>query len=62
MQDELLNASQTSRELGVTPNSVIRWFEEGKFPNAYRIAGTSTIRIPKSDVEALKERPKREAS
>jgi predicted DNA-binding transcriptional regulator AlpA len=60
MQDKLLNASEAARSLGVTPATVIRWFEAGKFPNAFRV--DSTIRIPLSDVEALKQQGKKEAS
>ena len=54
---ELLNASQASRHFGVTPNTVIRWFEDGLFPNAFRVG--SVIRIPMSDIEALKAQGQR---
>lgn len=52
----LLNASKAGIQLGVSSQTIKRWFEKGLFPNAYKIE--STIRIPQSDIDELKK-PKR---
>lgn len=53
MYQELVNASEAGRRLGVSPATVIRWFDNGHFPNGFRVE--STVRIPVSDIEALKQ-------
>lgn len=46
--------------LGVTGTTITRWVEKGLFPNAYKIR--RTIRIPLSDIEALKQASRRAVS
>lgn len=57
MASKLLNTIQASEMLGVTRQAISEWFRLGKFPNAFKVEGA--IRIPVSDVEALKKRPKK---
>lgn len=48
-----LSPKEAGALLGVSKYSAIRYFHLGHFPNAYAVNG-HTIRIPVSDVEALK--------
>jgi excisionase family DNA binding protein len=52
----LLTPIEIANELKVSRQAVANWFKEGKFPNAFKVG--RAIRIPRSDVEALKLRPK----
>lgn len=50
---EYVNAAKAAKLLAVSTTTVMRWLDDGLFPNAYKIS--STIRIPVSDIEALKK-------
>ncbi len=56
---QLLSINEVAAFLSVHRNTVVRWFDDGKFPNAIQIE--KTVRIPLSDIEALKAQSRREA-
>lgn len=47
------NGKETAELLDVSPNTISRWFDDGLFPNGYKVK--KTLRIPVSDIEALKK-------
>lgn len=53
---DLVSARTAAKSLGVSHQTVLNWFESGKFPNGFKIE--RTVRIPLSDIEALKHTPK----
>lgn len=55
MDDKPLNALQAGKALNVSTGTVIRLFNEGAFPNAYRLG--SKYFIPPADLESAKQRP-----
>lgn len=56
--NELLTINEVAKLLRIHRNTVVRWLNQGVFPNA--IDFQDTKRIPMADIEALK-RPKKEA-
>jgi predicted DNA-binding transcriptional regulator AlpA len=48
-----LDPKTAGQVLGVSNYTIIRYFHDGKFPNAFQLTDR-TIRIPRSDVEKLK--------
>lgn len=50
---EFLTVNEVAGLLRVHRNTVIRWLDAGKFPESVSIG--NTIRIPLSDIEALKQ-------
>jgi excisionase family DNA binding protein len=56
--NEFYTPKEISELFKVNRSTISRWVDEGVFPNAVRIG--ATVRIPYSDIEALKQ-PKREA-
>jgi len=53
MGSEILNTAQAAKLLGLTRQGVSKLFHAGKFPNAFSIG--KAIRIPLSDIEALRK-------
>ena len=53
----MLNTRQAAKQLGITREAISQMFHKGKFPGAYQIDDRGPIRIPESDVEALKRQP-----
>lgn len=49
-----LTPKQTAEELGVSRSLVYRLVEKGEFPSAYQVS--NRLRIPRADVDALRER------
>jgi excisionase family DNA binding protein len=49
-----LSPKQAAETLGVSRSLVYRLVEQGEFPNAYQVS--NRLRIPRADVEALRER------
>ena len=50
--ERILSPKQVAAELGYSRKTIERAFADGKFPNATQL--NRAIRIPESDVEALK--------
>ncbi len=59
MNERHISGHKASRLLGVSPRTISKWFQEGKFPNAFCLENEcgQTIRIPESEVQALKQQP-----
>lgn len=53
---KLYSTSEVAEMLGVSPRTVLRWAEAGRFPHAVRgsIAGRDAWVIPAEDVKAPK--------
>jgi excisionase family DNA binding protein len=49
-----LSPKQAAEKLGVSRSLVYRLVEQGEFPNAYQVS--NRLRIPRADVDALRER------
>jgi excisionase family DNA binding protein len=49
-----LSPKQAAEMLGVSRSLVYRLVEQGEFPNAYQVS--NRLRIPRADVDALRER------
>jgi predicted DNA-binding transcriptional regulator AlpA len=58
-EEDLLTAPEVAKMLGVTSAAINRWCKLGDFPNAFKLNPSrpkSPWRIPRSDVEALKQK------
>jgi excisionase family DNA binding protein len=51
-----LSPQQAAGELGCSRTLVYRLIERGELPGAYELPGSTRKRIPRADLEALKER------
>jgi len=51
-----LTPQQAARELGCSRTLVYRLIERGELPGTYELPGSTRKRIPRDDLEALKER------
>jgi excisionase family DNA binding protein len=51
-----LTPQQAARELGCSRTLVYRLIERGELPGAYELPGSKRKRIPRGDLDALKER------
>jgi predicted DNA-binding transcriptional regulator AlpA len=54
--EEILNTTEVSKILGVTPQSVSEWLKHGDFPRAYKLnpmRRKSAWRIPRGDVDGF---------
>lgn len=62
--EKYYSALKAASLLGVSGTTIIRWVEEGRFPNVLKYEGAdrATIRIPQSDIDAIKQNKKSEAS
>jgi predicted site-specific integrase-resolvase len=56
---KFITAREAARQMGLNHQTICNWFRLGKFPNAFEVEGN--IRIPISDVEALKTQPFKQA-
>ena len=56
MDTDDLNTGDVAMALGVAPSTVVTWYRQGKFPNAYKLssAPNSPLRYPAGDVERFK--------
>lgn len=61
MDTQDLTVEQLSTELQVHPETIRQWIKAGRFPTAYRLpAKRSGWRIPRGDVDALKNELRRQ--
>lgn len=51
-----LTILQAAEKLRVFPELVVTWVERGYLPHAYALPAIAGIRIPHTDVEALRQR------
>lgn len=51
-----LTITQAAEKLRVFPELVETWVEQGDLPHAYVLPEAPGIRIPRADVEALRQR------
>ena len=51
-----LTPQQASRELGCSRTLVYRLIERGELPGTYELPGSKRKRIPRTDIDALKQR------
>ena len=57
---ELISSREASKTLCVSKKTILEWFHKGLFPNAFQIG--RLIRIPVSDVEALKQQGRKKGA
>jgi excisionase family DNA binding protein len=54
IKQKQLKVSEVATLLGVSKPTVRKMVKQGRFPGAYKLEGTSIVRIPESDIERIK--------
>ncbi len=60
-----LTTAEAAERLGVTPQALHKWIQQGHFPNAYKLnphAKNSPLRIPETDIIAFEKERERQAA
>lgn len=55
MNDRLLTTRQVAEMLGLSPETVLRWWRSGRLPGGRRLNGSNCLRFRQSLVEAWLE-------
>jgi predicted DNA-binding transcriptional regulator AlpA len=59
MNEKYISGHKAASLLGVGHKTISKWFNEGRFPNAFCLEHENgqAIRIPEPEVQALKQQP-----